>query len=123
MPRLNLLRNMTMLGVFACTTYLTGCAQSPQVYDDVSKQAEPVQWLPAPLATQLNEASVGSEFFATQSPWGPSAKVSVLSRYFAASGLTCLKLQVNNLSNPSTVCRNQQQQWLLNPEILLTVTQ
>lgn len=69
------------------------------------------------MSVQLNSAAVGTEFVTEQSPWGSRVSILVLDAYFAASGLNCKKLQINETNQIRTVCRTEQQ-WFLNPEIL-----
>ena len=108
-----------------------GCATTQSASTSPYHDYSNLNYLPAELSNQLQNANVGQQFVAASSPWGNNATVFVQERYFSASGRTCLKLSIaaSNVSvdnspaaNTAVACQYQQQ-WVLNPNILLSASQ
>ena len=68
------------------------------------------------LSTFLDNAIPGSVIQVAQSPWGPDVGIMVLERYFAASGRTCIQLNVlgstpTSLRQTRLACQVDGQGW------------
>lgn len=106
----------------ATAVLLSGCVSTQQTSASPYHDYSALNYLPGNLSQQLNGAQAGSELHTEQSPWGASASILIVERYFAASGRQCLKLRVNGGTSLHTACRYEQQ-WVLTPELVPTVNQ
>ncbi|WP_189479249.1 DVU3141 family protein [Alishewanella tabrizica] len=117
--------------VVGVTLFVSGCVTTQQITPSPYHDYSNLNYLPAEISNQLQNANVGQQFVAASSPWGNNATVYVQERYFSASGRTCLKLSIaaSNVSADNSAAANNavacqyQQLWVLNPNILLSASQ
>lgn len=122
MPNIKPCSHWLLAAVVGVAALSSGCALTQQASTSPYHDYSNLNYLPETLSQQLQTASAGQQFVATESPWGGNASIYVQERYFSASGRTCVKLSINASQNNVIACQYQQQ-WVLNPDILLSASQ
>jgi hypothetical protein len=116
MSKNTLLLNPFLPCVTFCLSLISGCANTSQQTNHSFANDTNLQFLATSFAAQIERSMVGTSFTVSESPWGASTQVKVIERYFAASGRTCVKLNVSDKGLVRVVCQYGQQ-WALNPEL------
>ena len=107
MPKTSPIRRLLQLSALGALVTISGCSLTQQNINSPYYDYTNTNFLPLELALKINAALPGQQFTILQSPWGSDAHIRVTERYFAASGRTCLKLQVNKQETPVVVCQYQ----------------
>lgn len=88
------LPSLFLASLAGCATVFPGGVSPNNQHQTWSYQGSRVTFMPEAVAPLLADARGGDFINAGATPWGESTSITILDRFFAASGRDCLKAKV-----------------------------
>lgn len=106
-------RKLARLGVVFSAVLLTACSLTKPETSGQSTTGSSVDLLGAELSLALDGAMINQKLMLAQSPWGEQVELTIVRRYFAASGRSCLQalVQTGLYPSPVVLCQYVEQGW------------
>lgn len=104
---------LVLASLAGCATVFPGGISPTNQHQVWSYQGSRVTFMPEAAAPLLAEATVGDRIDAGATPWGESTSVTVMDRFFAASGRECMKAKVDGGAGSHLVnlCQYEANAW------------
>lgn len=107
------IRKLTSAAVMFSAVLLTGCSLTKPAASYQPTVVASVDLLSPEASAALDGAMIDQKLTLVQSPWGEQVELTIVSRYFAASGRSCMQalVQIGLYPSPVVICQYPGQGW------------